>query len=301
MKDLATIGSITAAVLAIVAAPLSADERDWELDAHLMAGHHDNFFFRGPGASAPETDLQQISLEYEHEKDLGAADLVFELRAVGTMVSDIDDADHEAYYGGLRYEIGAARWYGQYSLAMNRLFSEEGEPTFFDGNSFEGGLRYSLSNRTWLRGELEVEEWDFDPAEDDRDSDVLKLSATLRHGFTDKVAVRAAALWEDRDAREPKNNRTGTGWSLAFELKPARRIDAFLRYRSRDRDYEDAPADEKNFGRRDTVVDIVGNLRWWIGETWGVRLEDHYRTGDSTRLDRNFDGNKWMAGLFLSL
>lgn len=277
------------------------DDRDWELDLSLMAGHSDNFFFRGGDAPAPSTDVQQLAVEYEHEKDLGRADLVFELGGIGTAVSDIPNADYEAYWGGLRYERGPARWYAQYSMGLNRLFSEAGEPIFFDGKSLEGGLRYSVGRKTWLRAEAELEDWNFDPAENDRDSDVLKLSGTVRHGLTDRIAVRVEALWEDRDATEPNNNRSGIGWSLAFELKPADRVDAFVRYRSRERDYDDAPPGESNFERQDTVVDIVANVRFWIGRTWGIRAQNNYRDGESTRPDRNFDGNTFMAGLFLSL
>lgn len=292
-------------VLALVVLPPSsasfAADRNWELDASLLAGHHDNFFYRGEGAEAPASDLQELSAEYEYGIDLSGAELVIGVGATATRVADIDNADYEAYRAGLRYERGPARWYAQYSLSQNRLFSESGEQSFFDGSSIEGGLRYSLSHRTWIRGEAELESWNFDPAEDDRDSDVLKLSATLRHALTERIAVRGELLWEDRDAVGPENNRTGAGWSLALELKPASRLDAFLRYRSRERDYDDAPEGDKNFDRRDTVVDIVANLRFWLGRTWGLQALDNYREGESTRPDRNFDGNRVMVGLFVSL
>ena len=292
---------LPALVLLLGGLEARAADRDWELDLSLMAGHNDNFFYRGENAEAPGSDVQRLSAEYEHEFDLDRGDLVFELGAIGNWVSDIDNADYEAYRAGLQYERGRARWYTQYSIGLNRLFSEAGEPIFFDGNSIEGGLRYSLGRETWVRAEAELEDWDFDAAEDDRDSEVLKLAGTVRHGFTDRIALRASLLWEDRDAVDPKNNRTGTGWSLAFELKPADRLHAFLRYRSRDRDYDDAPVGEKNFEREDTVVDIVANLRLWIGSTWGVQVQNYYRDGESTRPDRNYDGNTFMAGLFLSL
>ena len=47
----------------------------------------------------------------------------------------------------------------------------EANAAFFDAQSFDVWYRYSVSQRLWLRLGAEVESWDFDPAEDDRDAD----------------------------------------------------------------------------------------------------------------------------------
>ncbi len=74
----------------------------------------------------------------------------------------------------------------------------------------------------------------------------------------------------------------------------------FLRYRSRDRQYEDAPPGDRNFQRDDTTEDINFNLRWRVSQRWGVQFRDTYRSGDSTRPDRNFTGNQAEIGAFYS-
>ena len=103
-----------------------------------------------------------------------------------------------------------------------------------------GRYRYSLSRRIWVRAGAEVESWDFDPAENDRDADVLKLDLTLRVALSDRGGLRASLLSEERDANGARNNRTGEGWAVAIEmemkvtkaghLKP-KRIDGKRRYR----------------------------------------------------------------------
>ncbi len=286
------------AVLAGVQPPAAAEEGGWLWEAGVLGGHHDNFFFRGGDGAQPSTDLLTGYVAGEREKDTGRGDLTVLVGGQAVLVSDIEEADFQSLDLGVEYKVGPTKVHGSYSLLLNRLFSEEGEAAFFDAHSLDFWFRYSLSQRIWLRGGIELEQWDFDPAENDRDADVLKLDVTARFGLSDRVAVRTALLYEERDADGPRNNRTGEGWSVALEAQPAEDVNLFLRFRSRDREYDDAPPGDRNFQRDDTTEDINFNLRWRVSERWGVQLRDTYRSGDSTRPDRNFTGNQAEIGAF---
>jgi hypothetical protein len=149
-----------------------------------------------------------------------------------------------------------------------------------------------------VRLRAEIQDWDFDPLENSRDSDVDKYAVTLRWAATDRVGLRVSYLDEDRDALGPENDRTGSGFAFALEGQPNDRVTWFLRLRSRDRDYENAPPGENNFDRSDTLDEINFNVRWLMGQRLGFMIRDNYRSGDSTRLDRNFTGNVIEAGIF---
>lgn len=279
--------------------PLSADdEGGWMWEAGLLGGNHDNFFFRGAGGPQPSSDLLTVYVAGELERDTGPGELTFAAGGRAISVQDIDNADYQNFDAAVEYKRGRAKLHGGYSLMLNRLFSEEGDAAFFDAQSFEVWYRYSVSRRLWLRAGAEVESWDFDPAEDDRDADVLKLDLTARFALSERLGLRLSLLSEERDANGARNNRTGRGWAVALEGQPSDAVTFFLRYRSRDREYDDAPAGDRNFRRDDTTEDINFNIRWQIGERWGVQLLDTYRSGDSTRPDRNFTGNQAEVGAF---
>jgi hypothetical protein len=279
--------------------PLSADDgAGWMWEAGLLGGNHDNFFFRGDGGPQPSSDLLTGYLSGEVEKDTGPGELTVSVGGSAVSVLDIDDADYQLFDVAAEYKRGRAKLHGGYNLILNRLFSEEGEAAFFDAQSVDVWFRYSLSKRLWLRAGAELESWDFDPAEDDRDADVLKLNLTARLALSERIGLRLSLLREERDANAPRNNRTGEGWALAVEGQPSDDVSVFLRYRSRDRQYDDAPLGDRNFQRDDTTEDINFNLRWQVSERWGVQLRDTYRSGDSTRPDRNFTGNQAEVGAF---
>jgi hypothetical protein len=286
--------------LALCAAPLrSADEGGWLWEAGLLGGNHDNFFFRGNGGSQPSSDLLSVYLAGEVERDTGPAELTVAVGGTAVQVADIADADYQGLEAAVAYKRGRGKLQGSYGMTLNRLYAEEGEAVFFDEQSVDLWYRYSLSARLWLRAGVEFEQWDFDPAENDRDADVVKLDLTARWALSDRAGLRLSLLSEDRDANGARNNRTGEGWAVALEARPTDDVDLFLRFRRRDREYDDALPGDRNFGRDDTTDDINFNLRWRVSERWGAQLRDTYRSGDSTRPDRNFTGNQVEVGAFV--
>ena len=296
MRRILILGGI--ALVACVL-PLGADdEGGWQWEAGLLGGYHDNFFYRGLGPE-PSSDLFSVHLNGEMEKDTGPADLTVAFGGSAVHVADIDDADYQSFDVAVGYKRGRSKLRGRAGMTLNRLYSEEGLPVFFDEQSLDLWYRYSFNPRFWLRARAELEQWDFDPAEDDRDADVVKLALTARYALSDRAGLRLSLLSEDRDANGPRNNRTGEGWALALEAQPTDDIDLFLRFRSRDREYEDAPPGDRNFQRSDTTEDINFNLRWRVTERWGAQLRNTYRSGDSTRIDRNFTGNQIEVGAFV--
>ncbi len=288
-------------VLALACAvPVAADdEAGWLWEAGLLGGTHDNFFFRGDGSPQPTSDLLSVYLGGERERELERGDLTLILGGQAVFVTDIAQADYQGLDFAVEYKRGPTKFHAGYSLMLNRLFSEEEDAAFFDEQSVDLWVRQSLGERLWLRLGVELESWDFDPAENDRDADVTKLDLTARVALSERVGLRGSLLYEERDATGPRNNRSGEGWALALEAQPSEAVSVFLRFRSRDRKYEDAPPGDRNFNRDDTTEDINFNLRWQISERWGLQLRDTYRQGDSTRPDRNFDGNQFEIGGFV--
>ena len=285
--------------LVICGLPLAADDEGgltWE--AGLLGGYHDNFFFRGDAGPQPSSDLLSVYLAGEVERDTGPGELSFSFGGQAVSVLDIERADYQMVDAEVEYKRGRMKLHAGYGLMLNRLFSEEGEAAFFDAQSLDVWYRYSLGPRVWVRAGAEIESWNFDPAENDRDADVLELDLTVRFALSHRVGLRASLLSEERDATGARNNRTGEGWALAVEASPSEDVNLFLRFRSRDRQYEDAPPGDRNFRRDDTTDDINFNLRWRLSERWGVQVRDTYRSGDSTRPDRNFTGNQAEIGAF---
>lgn len=278
-------------------APLAADS-GWSGEAGVFVGSHDNFFFRGANSPAPSSDLLSASLTVERVQDTALGDWTFGLAATTVSVEDIDDADYETFQLTTEFKRGPWKAALSYEELLNRLFSESGESVFFDESAVEFWLRYSINRRLWVRLRAETADQDFGASQDDRDADAEKFALTLRMAATEHLAVRVSWLSEDRSARGPENNRTGSGFALALEASPREDLTWFLRYRSRDRDYEDAPIGENNFGRSDTVDDINFNVRWRFKDAIGLMVRDTYRSGDSTRPDRNFTGNVIEAGVF---
>ena len=276
----------------------AAEDPYWTVELGLLPGHHNNFFFRGPETVAPSSDLLTAYVEAEHEREVGKGDLTLLFAGIFDFVRDIPDADYRTFSTGVEYKRGPTKFSFELERMINRLFSEQGDASFFDQDSFDFWVRRSFGRRVWLRARVQLEEQDFDPVDNDRDADVTKLYGTLRVGLSDTFALRGSLLFEERDARGPENSRTGTGWSLAVEAQPSPRTNLFIRFRERQRDYEDAPPGERNFGRMDTVTDVTLNLRLQVTDSWGVQLRDSYREGESTRPDRNFDGNSVSVGIF---
>lgn len=293
--------TVVLVLLGVLWAAETSAGQGWSGEVGLLGGHHDNFFYRGGDNAAPASDLVDLYIQFEETYDAGPGEWTFAGAASAVSVLDIEDADYHGFDLEGQYKHGPWKASLGYGRILNRLFSESGEATFFDQSEVDLWLRYSVNRRIWLRLRAQVQEWDFDPAENDRDADIDRFALTVRVAATDRLGIRLSYLSDDRDAVGPENNRTGDGVAIAFEGAPTDRVTWFLRLRSRDRDYEDAPADDRNFGRSDSVDDLNFNIRWLFGERLGLVLRDTYRSADSTRPDRNFTGNQIEAGVFFRL
>ncbi|MDH3404137.1 MAG: hypothetical protein OES32_16860 [Acidobacteriota bacterium] len=290
--------TIAGILLGALSAAGPSGGQEWSVEAGLLAGHHDNFFYRGEGSEAPTSDLLEASLALERVWDAGAADWTLAAAASAVQVLDIDGADYQTVVLEGQYKRGPWKASLGYGRVLNRLFSESGEAAFFDQSELDFWLRYSVGPRVWVRIRAQLEEQDFDPSENARDADIDSYAATVRVAATGRLGLRLSLLADDRSAVGPENNRTGSGVELAFEGSPSERLTWFLRLRSRDRDYEDAPPGDSNFGRSDSLDDLTFNVRWLFGERFGLALSDSYRSADSTRPDRNFTGNVVQVGVF---
>ena len=290
--------ALVLAVLALAAANANAD--GWDGEVGVLGGSHDNFFYRGEGSPAPESDLLSSYLQLERAWKRAGGEFQIELTGSAVDVRDIDEADYQTIGVEGTYKRGRHRWSLEHSRLLNRLFAESGDAVFFDERANDLQWRVNVGSRWWVRLRWERAEWDFDAAEDERDADIDKHSLTGRFQAMPTLGIRLAWLAEEREARSAEHNRTGDGLELAFEGAPNESVTWFLRFRSRDRDYTDAPSEARNFGRADRVNDLNFNLRWRFGRHLGLYLRDMYRDGDSTRADRNYDGNVVEAGLFYS-
>lgn len=288
---------LAVAVLLGGGAAASAEDSAWSGELGLAGGHNDNFFNRGPGVPAPSSDLVNIAGRLSYWTEAGRGELEFLLDGTEVLVLDIDDADYELAALTTRYKLGRTRIDLRYQLGINLLSSEEVDAAFFDIDGLRLRVRYSLSERVWLRAEGEFETWDFDPQASDRDSDITQYGISVRGALSDRVALRGILSVEDRDARAPDNSRTGTGFGLALDAQPVDDSNLFIRVRRRDREYEDAPPGENNFQRDDTLYDLNANFRWFFQRHWGAQVAVMYRDGESTRPDRNYDSSQFALGI----
>ncbi len=286
--------------LAIVVTSPAAAEGDWEGEVGLLFGQHDNFFFRGEGNPAPESDLLTGYVVAERTWKRDASRFALELSGSAVDVSDIPNANYQSYGIAGTYRRGSHRFQLGHSQLLNRLYSESGEAVFFDESAFDLQWRVTLGTRWWVRLRFQTSEWDFDAAENERDSDTDRTSLTARVAVHPKLGLRFGWIDESRTATGPENNREGDGFEVAFEGTPSETLTWFLRFRSRDRDYLDALPDDRNFGRSDTTDEINFNVRWTVTEQLGLYVRDNYRDGSSTRLDRNYTGNVAEVGIFFA-
>jgi len=276
---------------------LASEDKDWFLELEAMPGYHSNYFFRGEGAPAPDTNLFSFYVLGEKEKKVkkGKVKFVFD---VGTIqVLDIDNADYYDINLGGQYKRGNSKWSAEIYARPNQVFEESGAGILFDLTGIELGLRQTLKPGLWVGVEYEFEQHDFDPLADLRDSTVNSLALSLRYPLSDRYGLRGTLSYEAKDADGDRFSNDGPGAALALEGQPSDRVQLFFRYKYRERNFNDAPPGERNFEREDQVQDIVFNITWRFTKHWGLRLEDFYRTGDSTRPDRNYDGNRIYGGV----
>lgn len=289
------------AALSLIGSPAPGDETAiYSGEVGVLAGHHDNFFFRGRDQPAPASDLLSAYVQVEREQEIGRGEWTFGVAAEIVEVADIDRADYQGLDLAAEYKRGP--WKGSLAVhqLLNRLYSESGEAVYFDELAFDAWVRYSVTPRLWVRARAEWAEQDFDPQQNARDADVTDYSATARYALTPALGLRASLLFEDRQSLGPDNNRTGEGVEVALEGTPTPRLSWFLRFRTRDRDYDDAPPGDSNFQRSDTVEDVNANVRWLFARRMGLQVRNSYRSGDSNRADRNFSGHVIEAGVFFS-
>ncbi len=275
-------------------------DEHWSFELGVMLGRHDNYFFRGdgPGSPAPSAGLLIVDFEGEASVDAGRGDLTFLFEAGGLITNDIDGADNGRGGAGIEYSRGGTRYSGTYYMNPNRIFSEDGQGTFFDLSGYEVEVRQKFGRGFWVGAAFESDDWEFDPSESDRDADSREISATLRVPLGGRAGVRATVLTEEKDARSPDHDWSGDGFALALELRPVERVQVFARYKRRERSYDHAPPTDSNFRRDDTIEDMLLNVRVLVGDRWGIRVQDSYRRGESTRADRNYDANQIAAGVF---
>lgn len=280
---------------------VAADEKDWYLELEAMPGYSSNYFFRGGRAPAPDTYLFSLYALGEKEKKSGKGKFTFGWDVGQVWVLDIDNADYFDFNVGLEYQRGASKWQGAFFHRPNQVFEEEGLGVFYDLTGVELGLRQGLRPGLWVGFSWEYEQQDYDRVEDLRDANVNTLDLSLRYPLSERWGLRGTLVYEAKDANAGRYSNNGAGAALALEGQPSDRVQLFARYKYRQRNYDDAQLDDRNFERKDDVQDIIFNITWRFTQRWGVRLEDFYRTGSSTRPDRNYSGNRIYAGIVYRL
>ncbi len=275
----------------------AAEEKSWWLEFEAMPGYANNYFFRGEGNPAPDTNLFSLYALGEREWKLtkGKITLGFDIGLVE--VFDIDNADYYDFNVGAEYKLGSRKYTAELSARPNQVFEEEGSPTFYDLTAIEIGFRQNLSPGMWLGFEYEFEDQNFDQLAELRDAQVDTFQASFRYPLSPRYGLRATLLYETKDADGPRFNNRGPGGALALEAQPTEEIDLFLRFKYRSRDFPDAREGDSNFGREDDLTDIVLNLNWRPARRWGARFESFLRDGSSTRADRNYTGNRFYVGV----
>ena len=275
----------------------AAEEKDWYLVLEAMPGYHSNYFFRGEGAPAPDTNLFSLYALGEKEKRVGRGKFTFGWDVGQVWVLDIDNADYFDLNMGLEYQRGASKWSGEFFHRPNQVFEEEGTGVFYDLTGVELGLRQGLRPGLWVGFSYEFEQQDYDQLEDLRDANVHSFDVSLRYPLSQRYGLRGTLVYESKDADGRRFNNQGAGAALALEGLPTDHLQLFVRYKYRQRNYGDAEPGDRNFDREDDVQDFVFNINWQFTYHWGLRLENFYRSGSSTRPDRNYDGNRIYTGL----
>ena len=299
------ITTLTIAAIAALLAPTgthaAADEKPWSLELGSLIGRHQNLFFERNNVE--DDSSFELYGRGDYEFELGPGDLRLSLAGKGVFFRDVDDADYQRGDLEARYKLGRTKLTGAYSHTRNRLYSEEsdlGDPVFFDVDGYGLEVRRGLGRGWWIGAEGEIQSWDFDSSESERDATVTGGQATLRIPLLDGLALRLGALYASKSADADRYDWSGPGASVALEVRPSQRVEVFLRYKQRRRDYDHADAGDSNFGREDRIDDVVANVRWHLRDDWGLQLRGFYRWGDSTRRDRNYHGGSASAGFFLS-
>ena len=268
-----------------------SESREWEAELGADLKSYDNFFMTGDEASQPQKSALVSTVYAQGERTFKDGSRRWDLEG-GVEASfnyDISDADTQLFFIGGQTRFNATRVGLEFSYEPNRIFSEDGDGTYFD----ETALTLSVSREfnATLSGELEYERQrdEFGSDEPGKDADVNALVGTARFAFHSQAAIRLFAMWADKDARDMARSWSATGFGTALEWSPTERWSLFARARLRDREYDDALLGDSNFERDDTILDALVSARFQVGENWGVGGQLEYRDAESTRLDRNYD------------
>jgi predicted porin len=299
MRRSAWVAAVACVSLFLVTAAQAGPVDDWEVEAGMQAGYHDNFFYRGEGQDAPSENLYSLYSMGELRVDPGPGKLSLSYRATAIATTQIEGSDYQDYSLGAGYKLGMTKLKAEYGYTPNRVFAEDGDGVFFDQQRRALEVRQGIISGLWVGGEYVYKRQDFDPVKADRDARVRGLSGTLRIPLGNRVGIRGTVFRETKEATGPEYDWEGRGYAVGLEVNPTRRLNLFLRYKNRDRDYEDAPPTDSNFEREDSTQDYLLNVRWQAGRHWGISVEDFYRDGESTRPDRNYDGNRVTGSFFM--
>ena len=286
-----------AAVLALMPLMLSptanadSGSRDWEAEVGTALKSYDNFFMTGDAATQPQRSALVSTVYAQAERAFKDGPRRWDLEG-GVEASfnyDISDADTQRIWIGGQTRFNATRLGLELSHEPNRIYSEDGDGTFFDETALTLSARHEFNPK--VSGELEYERQrdEFDSDEPGKDADVDALLGTMRFVVHPQAAIRLFAIWAAKDARDGARSWSATGFGTALEWSPAERWSVFARARLRDREYDDALLGDSNFERDDTILDALVNARFNVGENWGVGGQLEYRDAESTRLDRNYD------------
>lgn len=285
------------AVLALVPVMLplavnaDSDSRDWEAEVGTALKSYDNFFMTGDEATERQESALVSTVYAQGERAFKDGPRRWDLEG-GVEASfnyDISDADTQRYWIGGETRFDATRAGIGVSYEPNRIYSEDGDGTFFDKTALTLSVRHEFT-RT-LTGQLEYKRQsdDFDRDARSRDADIDEVSGMIRFVVHPQAAIRLLAIWGEKDARDDARSWSATGFGTALEWSPAERWSVFARARLRNRDYDDALPGDSNFERDDDIFDALVNVRFQAGRDWGVGGELEYRDAESTRIDRNYD------------
>ncbi len=310
----------------ILASPMAmGQDRPWSAEVGLSLGHNNNFFSRGTDKPRVSSDILNIYGAAELERRVGRGKVKAFLRGEALFAPDIDDGDHQRLDLGGQYKRGRNRFTAGFFTNPDRLsfFEQQQRAAFYDIQGYEINVRRDLGRGIWVRVAYESETWDWEEIENDRDADKESVGATVRFPLGERSGIRGSLFSETKDANSPDFNREGWGFAVRFDRRLHRNLRLAARYKRSERDYKDAPEEDRNFRREDTIEELRVRIRWSLGgtslvqdeepegggrrlgfkwwrtgERWGVQLFDSYRTGDSSRPDRNFSRNRIEAGVF---
>ena len=293
--------SVPVTALALLPAAAMADSaRDWQAEVGTALKSYDNFFMTGDAATQRQQSALVSTVYAQGERTFkdGARRWDLEGGVEASFNYDISDADTQLFWVGAQTRFDATRVGVELSHEPNRIYSEDGDGTFFDETAVALSVRHEFN--PGFSGELEYERQrdEFGSDEPGKDADVNEVSGTLRFVVHPQAAIRLFAMWAEKDARDAARSWSATGFGTALEWSPAERWSVFARARLRDREYDDALPADSNFQRDDTIFDALVNASYQVGKDWGVGGQVEYRDAESTRLDRNYDAMSLSVNVF---